>query len=126
SDVERVDVVVGALEKSGLIREAGIATSVENTGQQWDFPNGWAPLQHMICEGMARSSSGSAKAAAGSTAAKWIATNRASFEKTGGAMHEKYDVERCGSNGGGGEYAPQTGFGWSNGVVLALLEEFGW
>ncbi|KAJ6393473.1 hypothetical protein OIU77_022846 [Salix suchowensis] len=41
-------------------------------------------------------------------------------------MHEKYDVQKCGESGGGGEYIPQTGFGWSNGVLLAFLEEFGW
>jgi neutral trehalase len=37
-------------------------------------------------------------------------------------MHEKYDVSQPGGGvGGGGEYAPQVGFGWSNGVALDLL-----
>ena len=30
----------------------------------------------------------------------------------------------CGRNAGG-EYEPQTGFGWSNGVVLIFLAEYG-
>ncbi|KDO76646.1 hypothetical protein CISIN_1g041103mg [Citrus sinensis] len=51
--------------------------------------------------------------------------NYVAYKETG-AMHEKYDVEKCRDIGGGGEYIPQTGFSWSNGAVLAFLEEFGW
>lgn len=40
-------------------------------------------------------------------------------------MHEKYDVREIGRCGGGGEYEPQVGFGWSNGVLLVLLENYG-
>lgn len=36
-------------------------------------------------------------------------------------MYEKYDAYEVGVGGGGGEYIPQVGFGWSNGVALALL-----
>jgi hypothetical protein len=39
---------------------------------------------------------------------------------------EKYDAGVPGRPGGDGEYPVQTGFGWSNGVVLMLLEEYGW
>ncbi|KAH9774996.1 Trehalase [Citrus sinensis] len=55
----------------------------------------------------------------------WINSNYVAYKETG-AMHEKYDVEKCRDIGGGGEYIPQTGFSWSNGAVLAFLEEFGW
>ncbi|GAB4834614.1 hypothetical protein Ancab_032877 [Ancistrocladus abbreviatus] len=121
----KVEKVVRSLETSGLLCAAGIATSLTKSGQQWDFPNGWAPLQHMIIEGLARSGSVKAKLVAETIAARWLRTNYISYKKTG-VMHEKYDVEQCGEYGGGGEYQPQTGFGWTNGVVLALLEEFGW
>ena len=40
-------------------------------------------------------------------------------------MHEKYDATRPGERGQGGEYEPQLGFGWTNGVVLWLLERYG-
>lgn len=40
-------------------------------------------------------------------------------------MFEKYDVEQPGRVGGGGEYTVQTGFGWSNGVVLEFLAKYG-
>ncbi|XP_073133142.1 trehalase [Henckelia pumila] len=125
SDVKIVDEVVQSLQSSGLIYPAGIATSLTKSGQQWDFPNGWAPLQHMIAEGLVRSCSKEAKFVAEDIAVKWIRTNYVAFKRTG-TMHEKYDVQKCGDFGGGGEYAPQTGFGWSNGVALAFLEEFGW
>ncbi|CAN4127160.1 unnamed protein product [Withania somnifera] len=117
--------VVQSLQCSGLLQPAGIAMSLSNTGQQWDFPNGWPPLQHIIIEGLSRSGLEEARALAKDIAVRWLRTNYVTYKKTG-AMHEKYDVTKCGAYGGGGEYKPQTGFGWSNGVVLALLEEFGW
>ncbi|KAL5747755.1 hypothetical protein ACOSQ2_025052 [Xanthoceras sorbifolium] len=125
SDTSLVEKVRQSLQSSGLVCAAGIATSTIKSGEQWDFPNGWAPLQHMIVEGLVRSGSQEARSMAEDIAVKWIRTNYVTYKETG-AMHEKYDVEKCGSYGGGGEYIPQTGFGWSNGVVLAFLEEFGW
>ncbi|XP_010055990.2 probable trehalase [Eucalyptus grandis] len=125
SDKNLVEKVAKSLRSSGLLRDAGIATSLTNSSQQWDFPNGWAPLQHMIAEGLARSGSSEARSLAEDIVVRWIRTNYVAYKKTG-AMHEKYDVQKCGEFGGGGEYIPQTGFGWSNGVVLAFLDEFGW
>ncbi|KAF2298033.1 hypothetical protein GH714_007316 [Hevea brasiliensis] len=125
SDATLVETIMRSLRSSGLICAAGIATSLTNSGQQWDFPNGWAPLQHIIVEGLAKSGSQEARSLAEDIAVRWIRTNYVGYKKTG-AMHEKYNVEKCGEFGGGGEYVPQTGFGWSNGVVLAFLEEFGW
>ncbi|CAK9169263.1 unnamed protein product [Ilex paraguariensis] len=125
SDNMLVEKVAKSLQNSGLLQPAGIATSMLNSGQQWDFPNGWAPLQHLIVEGLVRSGSEEARSMAEDIAVRWIRTNYVAYMKTG-AMHEKYDVQKCGEFGGGGEYVPQTGFGWSNGVVLAFLEEFGW
>ncbi|XP_027081797.1 probable trehalase [Coffea arabica] len=125
SDATMMEKVIQSFQTSGLLRPAGIATSLTNTGQQWDFPNGWAPLQHLIVEGLVRYGSEEANSLAKDIALRWIRTNYVAYQETG-AMHEKYDVEKCGEFGGGGEYKPQTGFGWSNGVVLAFLEEFGW
>lgn len=117
--------VVQSLMSSGLLQPAGIAMTLSNTGQQWDFPNGWPPLQHIIIEGLLKSGLEEARTLAKDIAIRWLRTNYVTYKKTG-AMYEKYDVTKCGAYGGGGEYMSQTGFGWSNGVVLALLEEFGW
>ncbi|KAJ0962110.1 hypothetical protein J5N97_029938 [Dioscorea zingiberensis] len=106
SDRTNVNKIVKSLQRSGLVHDAGIATSLSNTGEQWDFPNGWAPLQHMIVEGFAKSGSTKARSVAENIAIRWIKTNYAAYKSTG-AMHEKYDVEACGKIGGGGEYKPQ-------------------
>ncbi|KAK1258408.1 putative trehalase [Acorus gramineus] len=98
--------VMKSLQRSGLLYPAGIATSLSKTGQQWDFPNGWAPLIHMIVEGLVKSGTKEGRSMGEDIAVRWIRTNYAAYKKTG-AMHEKYDVEACGESGGGGEYVPQ-------------------
>ena len=61
----------------------------------------------MIVEGLARSGSKQARLLAKDIATRWIRTNYVTYKKTG-TMHEKYDVEKCGDFGGGGEYKPQV------------------
>ncbi|KAL3677945.1 hypothetical protein R1sor_020901 [Riccia sorocarpa] len=121
----RASRVVSALRMSGLLQEAGVATTDLNTGQQWDAPNGWAPLQHMVIEGLGLLDDDSATDLAVDIARRWLTTNYITYKQTG-HMHEKYDVTSFGSYGGGGEYEPQTGFGWTNGVALSLLDTIGW
>lgn len=74
-----------------------------------DSPNGWAPIQHMIIEGLSKSGSIEAKSMAEDIAIRWIRTNYVAYKRTG-TMHEKYNVENCGDFGGGGEYVPQVSF----------------
>ncbi|KAK7282333.1 hypothetical protein RIF29_11014 [Crotalaria pallida] len=107
SDTSLVGSVVESLKTSGLIRAAGIATSLTDSGQQWDFPNGWAPLQHMLVEGLVKTGLKEARSLAEEISIKWITTNYIVYKKTG-VMHEKFDVEHCGEFGGGGEYVPQV------------------
>lgn len=61
----------------------------------------------MIVEGLVKSGSKEARSLAEDIAMKWIKTNYAAYKETG-TMHEKYDVEKCGAFGGGGEYVPQV------------------
>ncbi|CAN6718484.1 unnamed protein product [Malus baccata var. baccata] len=70
------------------------------TCKNGDFPNGWAPLQHMIVEGLLNSGLEEAKSMAEDTAVRWIRTNYVAFQKTA-TMHEKYDVRMTGATGGG-------------------------
>jgi alpha,alpha-trehalase len=60
-------------------------------------------------------------ALAASLADRWLASNWLGWQQSG-AMFEKYDAFTPGEYGGGGEYAPQAGFGWTNGVALELIE----
>ncbi|KAJ7563853.1 hypothetical protein O6H91_03G128400 [Diphasiastrum complanatum] len=121
----RIENIVKAFSSSGLLYSAGVPSSLRQTGQQWDFPNAWAPLQHMIIEGLDWTNSKDAQIIAEVIARRWIWTNYNSFNATG-EMQEKLDAQICGKVGYGGEYKPQAGFGWSNGVVLALLQKYGW
>lgn len=61
----------------------------------------------MIVEGLARSGLEDARQFAEDIAIRWIKTNYAAFKESG-FMHEKYNVESCGKEGGGGEYDPQV------------------
>ncbi|TKS80711.1 Trehalase [Collichthys lucidus] len=102
----------------------GVPTSLRESGQQWDYPNAWPPLQHMLIDGLSKLPSDDAKQLAFDLAQRWIKTNWLAYEKYD-AMFEKYDVNGDGKPGGGGEYEVQLGFGWTNGVALQLLDQYG-
>ena len=53
----------------------------------------------------------------------WLNSNFAAWEKSG-VLYEKYDADHLGHGGGGGEYVPQNGFGWTNGVILDLIGRY--
>ena len=51
---------------------------------------------------------------------RWVAKTIAGYQQQA-KLVEKYNVSTMGGDaGGGGEYATQIGFGWTNGVLLAL------
>ncbi|MFT3978072.1 MAG: alpha,alpha-trehalase TreA [Sphingomonas bacterium] len=102
---------------AGLLRPGGLLATAIHSGQQWDAPNGWAPLQWIAVEGLRAYGHDDL---ARRIARRWVAMVEAAYRETG-MLFEKYDVEAC-RGGGGGEYAPVTGFGWTNGVTLALLD----
>ncbi|XP_016060188.1 PREDICTED: trehalase-like [Miniopterus natalensis] len=52
SDPGVVDKALKYLEDSQILTyQHGIPTSLRKTGQQWDFPNAWAPLQDLVIRG---------------------------------------------------------------------------
>lgn len=102
-----------------FLEPGGFSTTTIHTGQQWDAPNGWAPLEWLAIEGIRRYGG---DAIADTARARWLALNRRTYKATG-RMTEKYDVEDLSRRAGGGEYATQDGFGWTNGVALALIAE---
>ncbi|QDZ19786.1 trehalase [Chloropicon primus] len=116
----RAEAAVASLEASGLVLPGGLATSVQRTGHQWDYPNAWAPLQYLVHEGLTSSGGSRGRDLASKIAKNFLRNVHATLASTG-QMHEKYDAEIPGQYGGGGEYIPQTGFGWTNGVVLSFL-----
>ena len=103
-----------------MVFKGGIPTSVTHTGQQWDFPNAWSPLQHVMMLVIKSAS----KSVSESLANSWLASNYCGWSQTG-YMYEKYNVTHPGVPGSGGEYTVQEGFGWTNGVALWILNNYG-
>ena len=112
--VQARDVAIAV--ENRLLQPDGLATTTLNTGQQWDAPNGWAPLQWIAVEGLNRY--GHSRLAR-TIAKRWIRENIAVYETTG-RLVEKYDVSGDAA-ARGGEYPLQDGFGWTNGVLRRLL-----
>jgi alpha,alpha-trehalase len=100
-----------------LLKPGGIVTTTVETGQQWDSPNGWAPLQWIAISGLR--DYGNAPLAA-RIACRWMANVNDVYLHSG-KLVEKYDVVTVGRSGGGGEYPLQDGFGWTNGVMRRLM-----
>jgi alpha,alpha-trehalase len=109
---------VANLTARRLIKAGGLVTTNVDTGEQWDSPNGWAPLQWIAVSGL-RNYGHDALAAA--IACRWIANVNEVYAQSG-KLVEKYDVVTVGRSGGGGEYPLQDGFGWTNGVTRKLIE----
>ena len=102
--------------KEDYLAEGGLVTTLYSTGQQWDYPNGWAPLQwigYKACKNYGYNT------LAHEITVNWTNLNIKVFFETG-KMLEKYNVIDINTKGGGGEYELQDGFGWTNGVFLKL------
>jgi len=99
-----------------FLKAGGVVSTLKATGQQWDAPNGWAPLQWMTVIGLENYRH---RELAADIAERWIELNSDVFKRTGKLM-EKYNVVDTQLEAGGGEYPGQDGFGWTNGVLLAL------
>jgi alpha,alpha-trehalase len=104
-----------------LLAPGGLLTSQRKTGEQWDAPNGWAPLQWVAVAGLRRYEQA---ALAESIGTRFLARVRRVYAAQG-KLVEKYDVDNETGEGGGGEYPNQDGFGWTNGVTLLLLDLYG-
>ena len=107
--------VAARLERE-FLKPGGFVTTNFASGQQWDGPNGWPPLEWLTIEGVRRYGRADL---ADTAAGRWLTLLQHTY-KTTGRMMEKYDVVNLRKKAGGGEYPTQDGFGWTNGVALAL------
>ena len=123
--VEKEDVyrAYDAFMNSGLLQQGGVlSTTISTSGQQWDDPNAWAPIVLLIIDGLRTLNTPDTIKAAQGIKELWLNTCYIAFNSSG-YMYEKYNAYEIGQGGGGGEYTPQVGFGWTNGVALKLLAE---
>ncbi|PXV78586.1 alpha,alpha-trehalase TreA [Pantoea sp. PNA 03-3] len=117
---KQADSTASAVEKQ-LLKPGGLVTTTVNNGQQWDAPNGWAPLQWVAVEGLEHYKKPQLAQQVG---LRFLRNVQLTYDKEH-KLVEKYVVE--GNNlggGGGGEYPLQDGFGWTNGVTLKLLDKY--
>jgi alpha,alpha-trehalase len=113
----QADMVAQNLEKH-FLKPGGLLTTLNQTNQQWDYPNGWAPLQWIAIIGLHNYKH---HILAENIKQNWLLLNEKIFLETG-KMMEKYNVVNIDQKGGGGEYPLQDGFGWTNGVNIALIK----
>lgn len=108
---------VAQLLEAKFLKAGGMTTTLEFSGQQWDAPNGWAPLQWITYKGLKNYKFDEL---AFKLKSNWINANLKVYQQTG-KMTEKYDVVSEDAAASGGEYPNQDGFGWTNGVFLAMM-----
>jgi alpha,alpha-trehalase len=108
---------------SGLLQVGGILTSLQNSSQQWDSPNAWAPFQSILAEVMEELGSPASLLVAKTIAIRWVNATYIGYQNSQ-IMQEKYNAYVPGAPGSGGEYPTQIGFGWTNGVTLEFLNKY--
>jgi alpha,alpha-trehalase len=110
---------VAEVIRKSFLRPGGVIPTLTDTGEQWDSPNGWAPLEWITIEGLMNYHIDDL---AITIKNRWLRLNRKVYMSTY-KMLEKYDVVDTTKKSGGGEYPTQDGFGWTNGVYQKLSEE---
>lgn len=109
---------VAAHIENKFLKMGGVLTTLNNTGEQWDSPNGWAPLQWITVKGLENYGY---TEIANKIKERFVDTAFKSFKQTG-ALFEKYNMIEAKSFAGGGEYKLQIGFGWTNGVIMDFMK----
>ncbi|KAH8271604.1 hypothetical protein KR018_010892, partial [Drosophila ironensis] len=102
----------------------GVPNTLNPTGEQWDYPNVWAPMQYGMVQALLNLETVDARKLGLDWAYRWVLSNFKAY-RDDLHMYEKYNAEVFGGHGGGGEYGVQTGFGWSNGVIIEWLAKYG-
>jgi len=119
ADDKQAEQVAMKVETDFLQSGGLVTTLVKGSGQQWDYPNAWAPLQWIAYKGLKNYDN---NLLVNEIATRWTNLNCKVYFETG-KMMEKYDVVDTERPGGGGEYEAQDGFGWTNGVFLKMWNE---
>lgn len=117
---EQAKAIAQIIEQDFLF-PGGVVTTLGPEAEQWDYPNGWAPLQWITIQGLLNYGH---EELAMEIARRWLAVNRGVYEQDR-KMMEKYHVVQPDRPAGGGEYPNQDGFGWTNAIALkcaALLK----
>jgi len=118
SDKKQAALVSAKIQHS-FLKAGGVVSTLNTTDQQWDAPNGWAPLQWITIQGLRNYGY---LFLANDIKKRWLNLNEKVYNNTF-KMLEKYNVVNTNLKSGGGEYPTQDGFGWTNGVYQSLSKE---
>jgi len=113
---ERQAKKVSLVLQKEFLKQGGLITTLIKSSQQWDSPNGWAPLHWFAVRGLLNFQHYNL---AVTIIKRWLLTIEEYYQQSGKIM-EKYNVCQTRIEAGGGEYDVQEGFGWTNGVYLAF------
>lgn len=119
-----IEPMIAEMRACGLVRPGGLATTLVNSAQQWDYANSWPPMLAMWVNGLLAAQQDYASESAGmlaETLAKTFLSSVAEGLERTGFVWEKYSADAIGAAGKGGEYDAQIGFGWSIGTTLHFL-----
>nr|WP_159464823.1 alpha,alpha-trehalase [Scandinavium goeteborgense] len=111
-----------AAVRTRLLTPGGILTTEYDSGEQWDFPNGWAPLQWMAIQGFKLYGN---DALGDEIARSWLKTVNHFYQHHQKVIEKYHIATGTPREGGGGEYPLQDGFGWTNGVARRLMGLYG-
>ncbi len=102
-------------------KPGGLVMSPYESGGQWDYPYAWAPNQLLADEGIRRYGF---KDEADRVSYEFLSTVAENFRRDG-TIREKYNAVTRSSETQvtAGYHMNIVGFGWTNGVFLALLNE---
>ena len=120
----RISLIINSFLESGLLATGGVLTTTTNSSrEQWDSPNGWAPIQDLLIDGFRNTNVEQGRTISNRIRDSWLETCFHGWKHSPNAtMFEKYNVLNASASAGhGGEYEVQSGFGWTNGVVLKWL-----
>lgn len=119
STPEQNEAVSGTLITK-FLKPGGFISSLLETGQQWDAPNGWAPHQR-VGAGMLDKSGKHIEAEMSRQA--WLASNTRVLQIIGALVEKNNVLDLDSPIGGGGEYKVQVGFLWTNGICRHFLQK---
>ncbi len=125
ADQDQAKYLVENLQK--FLYEGGLSTTSSGPHEdqrdiswQWAYPNGWAPLHYIVCEGLVRYGY---QSEAENIARRWLKTCL-EYYKNYGAFRETYNVVSPNDPPQKGVYPHQTGFAWTNAVFIDLAKKF--
>ncbi len=105
---------VADIIEQDFLKPGGLVTTLSESGQDWDAPNGWAPLQWITYKGLKNYDH---ERLANEARSRWLNTVNANFEKNGKV------TEKCNVLEEGAECLHQERLGWASGVFLGMRDE---